>query len=86
MNIFEAVPQGKSRDTYSGSDEGVITWCGNLINSYALQAASEKITRLANETVTMLWDKRTKVQKDDGTIPARAIIARNGRTNTKDET
>ena len=34
----------------------------------------------------MLWDKRTKVQKDDGTILARAIIARNGRTNTKGET
>jgi hypothetical protein len=34
--------------------EGVITWHGELIKSYAMQGASEKITRLANETVAML--------------------------------
>ena len=34
--------------------EAVITWHGDLIRSYAIQAASEKVTRLANETITML--------------------------------
>ena len=48
--------------------EAVITWHGELIKSYALQAASEKITRLANETITMLREKRGKVEKNDGTI------------------
>ena len=42
----------------------------------AVQAASEKITRLANETITMLREKREKVQKEDGSIAARAVIAR----------
>ena len=45
--------------------EAVITWHGDLIRSYAIQAASEKVTRLANETITMLRDKRTKVEKTD---------------------
>ena len=34
--------------------EAVITWHGDLIRSYAVQATSEKVTRLANETITML--------------------------------
>ena len=46
---------------------------------YAVQAASEKITRLANETITMLREKREKVQKEDGSIAARNIIARLGK-------
>ena len=51
--------------------EAVITWHGDLIRSYAVQAASEKITRLANETITMLREKREKVVKEDGSIAAR---------------
>ena len=46
--------------------EDVITWHGELIRSYAIQAASEKVTRLANETITMLRDKWEKVAKEDG--------------------
>ena len=63
--------------------EAVITWHGNLIKSYALQAASEKITRLANETVGMLRDKRSKVEKSDGTIAARNVIARMGKAELR---
>ncbi len=63
--------------------EAVITWHGELIKSYALQAASEKITRLANETITMLRDKRDKVQKEDGTVPARAVIAKMGKAELR---
>ena len=59
--------------------EAVIIWYGELIKSYALMAASEKITRLVNETVTMLRDKRAKVEKSDGTIAARNVIARMGK-------
>ena len=51
--------------------EAVITWHGDLIRSYAVQAASEKVTRLANETITMLREKREKVVKEDGSIAAR---------------
>ena len=40
------------------SSEAVITWHGDLIRSYAIQATSEKVTRLANETITMLREKR----------------------------
>ena len=58
------------------SSEAVITWHGDLIRSYAIQAASEKVTRLANETITMLREKRTK---EDGSIAARNIIARLGK-------
>ena len=52
------------------------TWHGELNNPYALTAALAKTTRLANETVTMLRDKRAKVQKNNGTIAARNVIAR----------
>ena len=44
-----------------------------------VQAASEKVTRLANETITMLREKREKVIKEDGSIAARNIIARLGK-------
>ena len=63
--------------------EAVITWHGDLIRSYAVQAASEKITRLANETITMLREKREKVQKEDGSIAARAVIARMGKAELR---
>ena len=63
--------------------EAVITWHGELIKSYAIIAASEKITRLANETITMLREKRAKVEKEDGTIPARAVIARIGKAELR---
>ena len=63
--------------------EAVITWHGELIKSYAMQAASEKITRLANDTITMLREKRSKVEKEDGTIPARAVIARMGKAELR---
>ena len=59
--------------------EAVITWHGGLIRSYAVQAASKKVTRLANETITMLREKREKVVKEDGSIAARNIIARLGK-------
>ena len=59
--------------------EAVITWHGDLIRSYAIQAASEQITRLANETITMLREKREKVVKEDGSIAARNIISRMGK-------
>ena len=59
--------------------QAVITWHGELIRSYAVQAASEKVTRLANETITMLREKREKVVKGDGSIAARNVIARLGK-------
>ena len=59
--------------------EAVITWHGDVIRSYAIQAASEKVTRLANETITMLREKRDKVAKEDGSIAARNIMARLGK-------
>ena len=59
--------------------QAVITWHGELIRSYAIQAASEMVTRLANETITMLWEKREKVIKEDGSIAARNIISRLGK-------
>ena len=59
--------------------DAVITWHGDLIRSYAIQAASEKVTRLANETITMLREKREKVAKEDGSIAARNVIARLGK-------
>ena len=42
--------------------QAIITWHGELIRSYAIMAASEKITRLANETITMLREKWAKVE------------------------
>ena len=63
--------------------EAVITWHGELIKSYAMQAASEKITRLANETITMLQEKRAKVEKNDGTIALRNVIARMGKAELR---
>ena len=59
--------------------EAVITWHGKMIASHAIQAASEKVTRLANETITMLREKREKVVKEDGSIAARNIISRMGK-------
>ena len=44
-----------------------------------IQAASEKATRLANETITMLREKREKVAKEDGNMAARNVIARLGK-------
>ena len=63
--------------------EAVITWHGDLIRSYAVQAASEKVTRLANETITMLREKREKVVKEDGSIAARNVIARLGKSELR---
>ena len=56
-----------------------------MIKSYAMQAASEKITRLANDTITMLREKRSKIQKDDGDLPARAVIARMGKAKLRND-
>ena len=50
-----------------------------MIRSYAIQAASEKVTRLANETITMLPEQREKVVKEDGSVAARNIISRMGK-------
>ena len=63
--------------------EAVITWQGELSKSFARMTASDKITRLANETITMHRGKRAKVQKDDGTIPSRASIARMGKAELR---
>ena len=54
-----------------------------LARTCAVQAASEKVTRLANETITMLREKREKVEKSDGTIAARNVIARLGKAELR---
>ena len=59
--------------------QAVITWHGELIRSYAIQAASEMITRMAKETITMLRDKRAKVEKTDGTIAIRNVLSQFGK-------
>ena len=59
--------------------QAVITWHGELIRSYAIQAASEMVTRLANETITMLRDKREKVAKEDGSIAIRHVLSKFGK-------
>ena len=85
--LEEGIPEYWDHVHYSRPEveqaEAVINWHGMLIKSYAIQAASEKITRLANGTITMLREERAKVQKDDGTIPARAVIARMGKAELR---
>ena len=61
----------------------MITRYGELVKSYTLQAASGKITSLANETATVLRDKHPKVEKSDGTITARNVIARTGKAELR---
>lgn len=41
--------------------------------AHAIQAASEKVTRMANQTITMLREKREKVAKEDGSIAVRQL-------------
>ena len=81
--LEDGIPQSWEHVHYTRPEvdqaEAVITWHGDLIRSYAVQAASEKVTRLANETITMLREKREKVAKDDGSIAARNVIARLGK-------
>ena len=81
--LEEGIPQSWEHIHYTRAQvdqaEAVITWHGDLIRSYAVQAASEKVTRLANETITMLREKREKVVKEDGSIAARNIISRMGK-------
>ena len=81
--LEEGIPQSWEHVHYTRPEvdqaEAVITWHGDLIRSYAVQAASEKVTRLANETITMLREKREKVVKEDGSIAARNVIARLGK-------
>ena len=83
----EGIPQSWEHVHYTRPEvdqsEAVITWHGDLIRSYAVQAASEKVTRLANETITMLREKREKVVKEDGSIAARAVIARMGKAELR---
>ena len=86
--LEEGIPQSWEHVHYTRPEvdqaEAVITWHGELIRSYAVQAASEKMTRLANETITMLREKREKVQvKEDGSIAARAVIARMGKAELR---
>ena len=85
--LEEGLPQSWEHVHYTRPEvdqaEAVITWHGDLIRSYAVQAASEKVTRLANETITMLREKREKVQKEDGSIAARNIIARLGKSELR---
>ena len=85
--LEEGIPQSWENVHYTRPEveqaEAVITWHGELIRSYAVQAASEKITRLANETITMLREKREKVVKEDGSIAARAVIARMGKAELR---
>ena len=81
--LEEGIPQSWENVHYTRPEvdqaQAVITWHGELIRSYAVQAASEKVTRLANETITMLREKREKVVKEDGSIAARNVIARLGK-------
>ena len=81
--LEEGIPESWDHVYYTRPEvdqaEAVITWHGDLIRSYAIQAASEKVTRLANETITMLREKREKVAKEDGSIAARNVIARLGK-------
>ena len=81
--LEEGIPQSWEHVHYTRPEvdqaQAVITWHGELIRSYAVQAASEKVTRLANETITMLREKREKVVKEDGSIAARNVIARLGK-------
>ena len=81
--LEDGIPQSWEHVHYTRPEvdqaEAVITWHGDLIRSYAIQAASEKVTRLANETITMLREKREKVIKEDGSIAARNIISRLGK-------
>ena len=81
--LEDGIPQSWEHVHYTRPEvdqaEAVITWHGELIRSYAVQAASEKVTRLANETINMLREKREKVVKEDGSIAARNIIARLGK-------
>ena len=81
--LENGIPQSWEHVNYTRPEvdqaEAVITWHGDLIRSYAVQAASEKVTRLANETITMLREKREKVVKEDGSIAARNIISRLGK-------
>ena len=82
--LEDGIPQSWEHVHYTRPEvdqaEAVITWHGDLIRSYAVQAASEKVTRLANETITML---REKVVKEDGSIAARNIIARLGKSELR---
>ena len=81
--LEDGIPQSWEHVFYTRPEvdqaEAVITWHGDLIRSYAIQAASEKVTRLANETITMLREKRDKVVKEDGSIAARNVISRMGK-------
>ena len=81
--LEDGIPQSWENVHYTRPEvdqaEAVITWHGELIRSYAVQAASEKVTRLANETINMLREKREKVVKEDGSIAARNVIARLGK-------
>ena len=81
--LEDGIPQSWDHVYYTRPEvdqaEAVITWHGDLIRSYAIQAVSEKVTRLANETITMLREKREKVVKEDGSIAARNIISRMGK-------
>ena len=85
--LEDGIPQSWEHVHYTRPEveqaEAVITWHGDLIRSYAVQAASEKVTRLANETITMLREKREKVVKEDGSIAARAVIARMGKAELR---
>ena len=85
--LEDGIPQSWEHVHYTRPEvdqaEAVITWHGDLIRSYAVQAASEKVTRLANETITMLREKREKVIKEDGSIAARAVIARMGKAELR---
>ena len=81
--LEEGIPESWDHVYYTRPEvdqaEAVITWHGDVIRSYAIQAASEKVTRLANETINMLREKRAKVVKEDGSIAARNVISRLGK-------
>ena len=81
--LEDGIPESWDHVHYTRAEadqaQAVITWHGELIRSYAIQAASEKVTRLAKETITMLRDKRAKVEKDDGTIAIRNVLSQFGK-------
>ena len=86
--LEDGIPQSWEHIHYTRPEvdqaQAVITWHGELIRSYAVQAASEKITRLANETITMLREKREKVQKEDGSIARPGCHRPDGEGRTQD--
>ena len=68
--LEDGIPQSWENVHYTRPEvdqaEDVITWHGELIRSYAVQAASEKVTRLANETIARRELRKWLRESDEG--------------------